>query len=678
MRRTTVVAAACAAGVLTSPVTIAAAHGPQPTAKGAPGVLDPLTKLLAPKILPTSGDPADDGRFGPPFVEPTLAGRTTDAKCIDGAGPDGLKQCKPAAGTNVLLPGGRIVYWNNLGGTENVRFSIVGEYGAVATNDEARVLDLGKANTSPTWKQPTPVDGGADPDGERDPDGPLIPGGESTETFNDGALFGSHQSFLPDGRLLIQGGTDYSLDPGVTGVPFGVVELSGLKATRIFDPRTNEFTQTGSTAKGRWYPTQISLGDSDVITFGGVRKLLKPIYRDTPTESLQNELTAERYDVADGTWKDEGAKARKDLPLYPRLHLLPNGKVFYNAAGQAFNPFGQSLGELSWMNAAVYDPDARSWRDLGVPGVTDAERGTTPSIDGGFRGSTTSTMLPLEPNADGEYEKASFLTAGGVLLPSPGSYLAVRDSRITTVRTGGGTERMSTRRVGSFSQPRWFSSNVLTPTGEIVAFNGGDKDEVVGPGTEFPVQQTEIFDPKTEKWHPAATAGRARTYHNTAVLLPSGEILVGGHATISTLYLNNTTLPGGFAPHDGRDPSFEIYKPPYLFRGERPKIARVAKTITNGSTFGVRLAKGTRAKDITSVRLVRNTAVTHLVDADQRQVVLPVVARKADAAKGDLLMVRAAPDGDVAPPGPYMLFANRESGKGDVPSVAAELTVRNP
>jgi hypothetical protein len=330
------------------------------------------------------------------------------------------------------------------------------------------------------------------------------------------------------------------------------------------------------------------------------------------------------------------------------------------------------------MNASIYDPAKRSWRDIGVPGVTDVEQGTTPSIDGGFRGSTSSTMMPLTPGADGRYEKASFLTAGGVLLPSPGSYLAVRYARITTIDTAGGKDRMSTRRVGSFGQPRWFSSNVLLPTGEVVAFNGGDKDEVVGPGTEFPVQQTEIFDPKTATWRPGATAARARTYHHTAVLVPSGEILVGGHATISTLYLNNTTLPGGFAPHDGRDPSFEIYKPPYMFRGDRPRIARVKKTILNGSTFGVRLAKGIRATDIESVRLVRNTAITHLVDADQRQVVLRVVSRKHDARRGDLLMVRAAPNGNVAPAGPYMLFANAKGDHGPVPSIAKELSVQNP
>ena len=59
-----------------------------------------------------------------------------------------------------------------------------------------------------------------------------------------------------------------------------------------------------------------------------------------------------------------------------------------------------------------------------------------------------------------------------------------------------------------------------------------------------------------------------------------------------------------------------------------------------------------------------------MIDADQRSVVLRIVKRK-----GSRLTVAAPPDGNVAPPGPYMLFANASSAKGPVPSVAKQLTV---
>ena len=183
------------------------------------------------------------------------------------------------------------------------------------------------------------------------------------------------------------------------------------------------------------------------------------------------------------------------------------------------------------------------------------------------------------------------------------------------------------------------------------------------------MQQSEIFDPATSKWTPIATQHNPRTYHNSAVLLPSGEVLVGGHATISTLYLNNTTLPGGFAPHDGRDPSFEVFKPPYLFKGDRPKILlrQTPGLMGFGRTFEIPVEDPSK---IESVALVRNSAITHIVDADQRTVILKVVGR------GDgTVTVATPPNGNVAPPGPYMLFVNAKAPDGSlVPSVAKQLT----
>lgn len=175
--------------------------------------------------------------------------------------------------------------------------------------------------------------------------------------------------------------------------------------------------------------------------------------------------------------------------------------------------------------------------------------------------------------------------------------------------------------------------------------------------------------PSTGKWTPLAFAHNQRTYHNTASLLPDGRVLVGGHAPISTLYTRNITLPGGLtAPNNGRDPSFEIYSPPYLFWGPRPVMEHAPTRVDYGKTFDV--TTNTAAKDIKSVVLVRNTSTTHLVDAQQRNVVLPVVARH-----GDTLTVKAPPKAAVAPPGPYLTFVNRRSAKGLIPSKGAQTFV---
>ena len=59
------------------------------------------------------------------------------------------------------------------------------------------------------------------------------------------------------------------------------------------------------------------------------------------------------------------------------------------------------------------------------------------------------------------------------------------------------------------------------------------------------------------------------------------------------------------------------------------------------------------------------------MDDDQRNVVLRVLGRTRNR-----VTVAAPPNGNVAPPGPYLLFANRTTAKGPVPSVAKQLTVR--
>ena len=77
----------------------------------------------------------------------------------------------------------------------------------------------------------------------------------------------------------------------------------------------------------------------------------------------------------------------------------------------------------------------------------------------------------------------------------------------------------------------------------------------------------------------------------------------------------------------------------------------------------------TDAKDISRVVLVRNPSFTHLIDSDQRSVEVPVVSRTGDSVT---VMV---PGNTVLPPGPYMLFVNRTTPKGEIPSVSKPVYV---
>src|SRR3954471_23480794 len=249
------------------------------------------------------------GSFGAPFNQPTLSeGRATDEDCV--TNDDGSKTCKPAAGSLNVLPTGKLLYWNALEGTENIKTSIVVEYGAKSVNDQTRLLDL----SGPIWTKPTPNDAGANPDGYAND--PLIPGG-NTQTNNDGALFCSDQNYLPDGRIIATGGTAYYFDPSVPGTDYGVAELEGLRNTRIYDPKTNTWAQGSDTNIGRWYPAMVELGNGDQFIASGVQKLLKPVYPDRIEGSGTNVKQTETLSLKTGKWTDNGTAAQHSLPLFP-------------------------------------------------------------------------------------------------------------------------------------------------------------------------------------------------------------------------------------------------------------------------------------------------------------------------------------------------------------------------
>jgi hypothetical protein len=634
-----------------------------------------------------SDDCAKLGGFSPPFSEPTIDGsnpsppeapanplneRPGDDRCLYDESGRPIK-CKPTAGSIAVLRDGRLLYFNALEGTERVEFSIFFEAGHALQNDQTRVMALGDGVS---WIKPSPNDGGANPEGQP-PSSLLPPGTADTQAGrnNDGALFCADLAQLADGRIMAVGGTDYYLEPGMDPIPFGISELEGLRNARVFNPGDNRWSKTGDMAYGRWYPTVVNLENGDVLVASGVTKLLKPVYPDRLMQSGRNVAETETYDLCSGAWTDNGALAQRSLPLYPRLHLLPNGHVLYNAAGQAFNPFGQAYDQATWNFTATYDPGTKTWSDLAYAGLPalppdDPVAAAMLAAGSGFRGSTFSIMLPLKPDGSGQYNSAEFLTAGGVtgnlLLTSPGSNQPTALTRIDTVTVGTNNALgYASRAAGSLTAARWYGTGVLLPTGEVMVFSGADRDEVQLPGTGIPILRSERFDPVSETWSAMALQGRPRTYHNTAVLLPDGRVLVGGHAPINTAYGYSVTIPG-FSPNDGRDPSFEIYSPPYAF-GPRPVIRAAPAELRAGEMFTLTTPQ---AASVDSVVLVRRTDLTHLVDADQRSVVLPILERR-----GDALQVRMPVQRAVVPPGQYMLFINAPGPNGMAPSVSVPVSI---
>ncbi|HEV7864380.1 MAG TPA: galactose oxidase early set domain-containing protein, partial [Acidimicrobiia bacterium] len=620
------------------------------------------------------GAPDVVGQWTPPFEEGTAA----VPRCQSANDGSSFVVCKPTAVETAVLNDGRIFYFNGIESQENSEGPTATSLAPSSRNSQARVLDL--RTGTPEWIIPKQGRGGmTNPNikpGHKSEDDPLgeagVPGrpgdgwvgsawgqvggpahdptsSPDDPADNDGDLFCADITMLPDGRLLMAGGTDWYNQPSVMdrnqGDPadVGVLELEGLRNALLFDPKSNSFENAAPMKYGRWYP-HIAVGpDGNVTVFGGVTQLI------SDTQSGQVRRT-ETYHADTNTWEENyvGPASENELPLQPRILLAPNGKFFYAAVGQTWGPFGQSVDEAMTAFFQFFDPKAKTWSISGLAPL-------------GARSGAFVVPLTMAP----PYDQMTVVTWGGVLGPTPGSWLPANPlTTLTTIDANGNvTNRMS----GNLNHPRWYSSGVLLPDGQVLAVGGDDKDDALAPGMGIPVKIPELYDPATGEWTEVAGHTRARGYHNSALLLPDMRVLLGGNAPIAALYGGaNQDLGGPFANNDN-DPSFEIWSPPYLFRGARPSVTRVQQGISYGETFNVTTPE---AADIESIVLMRTPSPEHVNDSDQRALRLDFTRSGSST-----LTATAPPSGNVAPPGSYYLVVNKKSLQGPIPSVASMVSV---
>jgi hypothetical protein len=458
---------------------------------------------------------------------------------------------------------------------------------------------------------------------------------------NDGDMFAADVASLADGRLLIAGGSDWYDEPGIDagrGEPIahaGVGETEGLQSSRLFDPRTNTFSATGSMKFHRWYPGLITLPDGRVLAAGGATKRVK-------NTQLSGVRRTETYDPGTGTWRENfsSPESETSLPLSPRLHLMPNGKVLYTGAGQGWTPYGAAADEALYSMLQFYDPAQGKWENAG-PHLL------------GARDGAASVLLALDP----PYTKATVLTFGGTLGPPPGSEAGQSWSTLTQVENTGVVKEKLTRY--NMLEGRWFPSAVGLPDGTVLAMGGASTSDTMAPGTGLAVRTTELYDHRTQAWYLMARSNRDRTYNHSAVLLPDGRVLFGGHAPPAS-GVKQGDLGRPF-PNNDRDPSFEVFSPHYLFRGPRPIVRHVPAGLRWGETFEVTTRQ---ALGIESVVLSRLPSPQHSIDSDARTINL------AFTRHSDGLHVVAPPNGVIAPPGYYYLFVNRGTPRGVIPSMA--------
>lgn len=416
----------------------------------------------------------------------------------------------------------------------------------------------------------------------------------STTTYNS---FCNGLQMLPDGRLIMVGG-------------------DSTMSTMVYDPATHAQDTGPDLNRQRWYATTLRLPDDRILVLGGADAHHIEAYRNPMHDSgvaVVPEIGDGRGDwsLLIGAGSRTAFGPERNRWWYPRAYVAGDGSVF-----------GMS--------------DDRMWRlDVAGPGrVTDL--GT----------------LPIRPGVSG----SSVMVGTGRILVAGGGQAANTDAVTGTAQAVvvdiTGPPRVEPTAPMAFRR-NWGNLTVLSD-GRVLA-NGGT---VVGtgPGARNSSSTAEIWDPATGTWSATATAARIRTYHSTALLLPSGAVFTGGGG-----------LPG---PEDNLNA--EVYYPPSLFSragdgavtwADRPEITSIAGDLRHGGT--VRLALSDERR-IASASLIRLGLVTHSVNADQRRVPVPV---EQDGAAASVRL----PDGPgVLPPGGYLLQVVDDEG---VPSPSQTVTV---
>jgi hypothetical protein len=271
-------------------------------------------------------------------------------------------------------------------------------------------------------------------------------------------IFCAGHSFLPDGRLLIAGG---HIDTD-----------RGLPDAILFDPFNLSWTRQPDMAQGRWYPTNTTLPNGEVLVTAGA------------TESGTHAPIPEVWSPATGWRRLTGAS--RTLPYYPWMFVAPNGKLFM-AGPEAPTPWLDASGTGAW----VTGPRTRY---------------------GAKRGYGSAVM----------YDVGKVLIVGGNAPPT-------NSAEVIDLNQSAPAWRV----IQPMSYVRRQHNATLLPDGSVLV-TGGHSGAVLDDATR-PRLETELWNPLTERWSQLAPMGAYRGYHSVAVLLPDGRVLSAGGRRVKTM-----------------------------------------------------------------------------------------------------------------------------------------------
>lgn len=395
------------------------------------------------------------------------------------------------------------------------------------------------------------------------------------------------------------------LDDGRVLALGGAADLGvGMASAWIFDPETSTWLKRAPMSRPRWYPTAIKLADGRVLAVSG----------------RGGESAVEVYDPTTNRWAIVTGLTHGFDEYYPALHLLPSGQIFNAGAGwtQRREPATGFI-ELTGLASGT-------WTAFGQQEFPDRQEGAS--------------VLSVDATTTPPRVVATMI--GGGLGTNPSQQ--ANNGTVETIDLSDLATAPAWKRARDMHFGRTNVNAVVLPNGTILAIGGqsrGKKES--NPGA---VKIPELYDPVTDTWTDMPAMKNPRQYHSTTILLPDGRVVAAG-GIIPEIATDKTRAGDQF--------NLEIFSPPFLSAPSRPSITNAPSTVRYGDTFEVGV--DVPPSDIRQVTLVTPQAVTHHTDGDQRFVRLKIV-RGADGK----LSVAAPTNGNVAPPGFYMLSVVDQHG----------------
>jgi len=290
-------------------------------------------------------------------------------------------------------------------------------------------------------------------------------------------MFCSGHVTLPDGRVLIQGGTK-SYPTIVGGADYG-----GLKDSWIFDPATETFTTVDAANEGHWYPTLTELGDGDVWMAGGLK------------EDTTGAVNTEYWDTDTQQWLpgNQVPQTWSYWGLYPHMFLMADGRLFYSGG----HVFGDGL---PGTGTSIYD-----WHTGSITDVAGLRQKN-------MRDQSASVLLP--PAQD---QRVMITGGGNITTNNPG----INDTDLIDLKQAVPAYQPGPPLPGP---GKMYLNATILPDRTVLVTNGGKFNRDASAN----VFTAAVYDPAANAWTSVAADPIGRNYHSTAVLLPDGRVAVFG------------------------------------------------------------------------------------------------------------------------------------------------------